>query len=244
MTTVLTKLTITLKLGVMGRVLCVAALSCLPAQAQSGGMPSPAGTLPSRPVWTPTTNDPFARSLQWQAVEDFNSLPAQFRPVPARFNPAELSARPRVEGPYRGRGIFGVGGGMRAGVYTGDPTNAVLTTRFGYKLDDNFSLSLRPTNIFSGYNNNNNNNNNFFYNNEFRVPLTFDLFHSTLLSPYIGGGIATNTDGLGYTDGMFTGGLDINITKNLTIGLNVNYIYQTNIDDTDWEALGMLYLRF
>ena len=43
---------------------------------------------------------------------------------------------------------------------------------------------------------------------------------------------------------MFTGGLDINITKYLTIGLNVNYIYQNNIDDTDWEALGMLYLRF
>jgi hypothetical protein len=170
-------------------------------------------------------------------------MPAAFLPVPSRVDPAELSARPRIEGPYKGRGIFGVGGGVRAGVYTGDPTNALLTTRFGYKLDDNFSLSLRPTNIFSSYNNNGNNNN-FFSNNEFRAPLTLDLFHGFFLSPYIGGGIATNADGLGYTDGMFTGGLDINITKYLTIGLNVNYIYQNNIDDTDWEALGMLYLRF
>ena len=43
---------------------------------------------------------------------------------------------------------------------------------------------------------------------------------------------------------MLTGGVDINITKWVSIGLNANYIYQSNIDDTDWEALGMIYLRF
>lgn len=211
------------------------AFTSLPSLAQNAA-------LPSRPIWTPARSEDASRTLQWTAVEDFGAMPAAFLPVPSRVSGAELAARPRVEGPYKGRGIFGVGGGVRAGVYTGDPTNGLLTTRFGYKLDDNFSISLRPTNIFSSYDNNNNND--FFNNNEFRVPLTFDLFHSFFLSPYIGGGIATNADGLGYTDGMFTGGLDINITKYLTIGLNVNYIYQTNIDDTDWEALGMLYLRF
>ncbi|MEB3317233.1 MAG: hypothetical protein VKO39_03735 [Cyanobacteriota bacterium] len=201
------------------------------------------GALPSRPVWEPTSAEPYVRTLRWMTVQDFGILPAQFSPVPAQFTPAELAARPRVEGPYKGRGIFGVGGGLRASTYTGDPTNALLTTRFGYKLDDHFSLSIRPTNIFSDYNNNNNNNN-FFNNTEFRLPLTLDLFHQSFFSPYIGGGLATNADGLGYTDGMLTGGLDINVTKFLTLGLNVNYIYQTNIDDTDWEALGMLYLRF
>jgi hypothetical protein len=210
-------------------------ISSLPGLAQSS-------SLPSRPVWAATSDDPFARTLQWTKVEQFGELPPAFRPIPSRIDPSELAARPRLEGPYKGRGIFGVGGGIRAGVYTGDQTNALLTTRFGYKLDDNFSISLRPTNIFSSYDNNNNND--FFNNNEFRVPVTFDLFHSALISPYIGGGIATNTDGLGYTDGMFTGGLDINVTKYLTVGLNVNYIYQNNIDDTDWEALGMIYLRF
>lgn len=227
-------------IGFTGTLFFISALFQLPVLAQTG-----TGTLPSRPVWAPATSESFNRDLQWTGVDDFGSLPAQFRPIPARVNPSELAARPRVEGPYKGRGIFGVGAGVRAGVYTGDPTNALLTTRFGYKLDNNFSLSLRPTTIFSDYsNNNNNNNNNFFNNSELRLPLTLDLFHSTLFSPYIGGGVATNTDGLGYTDGMFTGGLDINITKYLTVGLNVNYIYQTNIDDTDWEALGMLYLRF
>ncbi|MFN9546483.1 MAG: hypothetical protein ACK6AD_05355 [Cyanobacteriota bacterium] len=220
----------------IGTIGCVAVFSGFPGLAQPAA-------LPSRPVWTAASNEPYVRTLRWTAVEEFGAMPAEFLPVPARFDPAELTARPRVEGPYKGRGIFGVGGGVRAGVYTGDPTNAVLTTRFGYKLDNNFSLSLRPTNIFSN-NNNDNNNNNFLSNSEFRLPLTLDLFHGFLLAPYIGGGVATNTDGLGYTDGMFTGGLDINITKYLTIGLNVNYIYQANIDDTDWEALGMLYLRF
>ncbi|MEB3318205.1 MAG: hypothetical protein VKO39_08730 [Cyanobacteriota bacterium] len=207
----------------------------LPSLAQNAA-------LPSRPIWTPTTPETTSRNLSWTAVEDFGAMPAAFLPVPSRVSAAELAARPRVEGPYKGRGIFGVGGGVRAGVYTGDPTNALLTTRFGYKLDDNFSISLRPTNIFSSYDNNNNND--FFSNNEFRIPLTLDLFHNFFISPYIGGGVATNADGLGYTDGMFTGGVDINITKYLTIGMNVNYIYQNNIDDTDWEALGMLYLRF
>jgi hypothetical protein len=221
--------------GGLAVALCLSAFCSLPSLAETA-------LLPMRPVWTPASDDPQPRALQWSAVEQFGVMPAEYLPVPSTITPAELAARPRVEGPYKGRGIFGVGGGIRAGIYTGDPTNGLLTTRFGYKLDDNFSLSLRPTNIFSSYDNNNNDN--FWSNNEFRLPLTVDLFHGFLLSPYIGGGIATNTDGLGYTDGMFTGGLDVNITKYLTIGLNLNYIYQTNIDDTDWEALGMLYLRF
>jgi hypothetical protein len=206
--------------------------------------PSHSQTLPSRPVWVPTPVDDLNGSLQWTAVDQYSSFPPQFRPIPANFTSQELNAKPRNAGPYISRGLFGFGGGVRAGVYTGDPTNAVFTTRFGYKLDQNFAISLRPSVIFSSYDNNNNNNNNFFSNSELRAPLTFDLFHHSIISPYIGGGLATNADGLGYTDGMLTGGIDLNITKYLTIGLNVNYIYQTNIDDTDWEALGLLYLRF
>lgn len=238
MTPGFTRMVTTARAVIPGTVALINCLSCSLVLAQTG-------PLPSRPVWAPASSEPYVRTLRWMAVEDFGMMPAQFSPVPPNFNPAELAARPRVEGPYKGRGIFGVGGGVRAGTYTGDPTNVLLTTRFGYKLDDNFSVSIRPTNIFSDYNNNNNNNNNnFFSNNEFRLPLTLDLFHSSFISPYIGGGLATNADGLGYTDGMLTGGLDINITKYLSLGLNINYIYQTNIDDTDWEALGMLYLRF
>lgn len=224
-----------LRVGLFGTPFFFISLCFGPAFAQSAA-------LPSRPIWSPASEEAFSPALKWTKVENFGDRPAAFLPIPSRVDPAELSARPRVEGPYKARGIFGVGGGIRAGIYTGDPTNAVLTTRFGYKLDESFSISLRPAIIFSDYNNNNNND--FFNNNEFRLPLTLDLFHGSLISPYIGGGVATNADGLGYTDGMFTGGLDINITKYLTLGVNLNYIYQSNIDDTDWEALGMLYLRF
>jgi hypothetical protein len=205
--------------------------------------------LPSRPVWEKAPTEPLEQSLQWTPVEDFGVLPPQFRPIPAKVNPEILAAKPRVEGPYKSRGIYGVGGGVRAGSYTGDTTAGLVTGRVGYKLDETFSISLRPSGIFGPNNNNNNNNNNDNNNDnfdgfEFRLPLTFDIFHSGLISPFFGAGIATNVDNLGYTDGMLTGGVDINITKWITLGMNVNYIYQNNIDDTDWEALGMLYLRF
>jgi len=221
---------------------CLQAVTNLPATAQ-------VQTLPPKLVWEAAPTETFDRSLQWSAVENFSEVPPEFAPIPAKVNPEELAARPKLAGPYQSRGIYGVGGGIRAGMYTGDSTAGMITGRLGYKLDDNFSLSLRPSGIFGpnndNANNNNNNNNNDDYNGfEFRLPLTFDLFYNSLFSPYLGGGIATNTDNLGYTDGMLTGGLDINVTKWITVGLNINYIFQTNIDDTDWEALGMVYLRF
>jgi hypothetical protein len=162
-------------------------------------------------------------------------------PVPAKADPKELAAKPRVEGPYKSRGIYGFGGGVRPGTYTGDPTNALFTARVAYKLDQDFSISLRPS-ILIGNDDNNNNNNDSGW--EARIPLTIDLFNRSFITPFFGGGIATNVDGLGYTDGMLTAGVDLNITKWLTVGSHVNYIYQTNIDDTDWEVLSMIYLRF
>jgi hypothetical protein len=211
-----------------------------PALAQSN-------LLPSRPVWEPSPMEPFNRSLGWTAVDQFGEFPSQFSPVPANMDPKVLAAKPRVEGPYKSRGIYGIGGGVRPGSYTGDPTNGIVTGRIGYKLDDVFSISLRPSVIInSGYynNDNNNNNNNNYEGWEYRFPLTLDLFHRGLVTPFVGGGIATNVDNLGYTDGMLTAGVDLNITKWLTIGSNVNYIYQSNINDTDWEVLSMIYLRF
>jgi hypothetical protein len=196
--------------------------------------------LPSKPVWEQAPTESFDPSIQWSAVENFEVFPAPYRPIPANTDPKVLAAKPRVEGPYKSRGIYGFGAGVRPGWYTGDPTNALFTARVGYKLGQDFSLSLRPSTLINNNNNNNNNNNGW----EIRLPLTFDLFNRSFITPFFGGGIATNVDGLGYTDGMLTAGVDLNITKWLTIGSNVNYIYQTNIDDTDWEVLSMVYLRF
>ena len=201
--------------------------------------------LPSKPVWEPSSTEPINPSIQWSAVDDFGSLPTQFQPAPAKFSPKELVAKPRVEGPYKSRGIYGFGAGVRPGVYTGDPTNALFTARIAYKLNQDISLSLRPSFLIgNGDQNNANFSNGSGNETELRLPLTLDLFNRSFITPFLGGGIATNVDGLGYTDGMLTAGIDVNLTKWLTIGSNVNYIYQTNINDTDWEVLSMIYLRF
>ena len=225
--------------GVVPSSLLIATLADLPSFGQA--------QLPQKPSWELAPTEPLERPLQWTAVEQYGAIPPQFQPVPAKVSPEELAAKPRVEGPYRSRGIYGVGGGIRAGNYTGDTTAGVVTARVGYKLDETFSVSLRPTGIFGPDPNNNNNDDDDDNDNsgfELRLPLTLDIFHNGFITPFVGGGIATNVDNLGYTDGMLTGSVDINLTKWITVSLNVNYIYQTNINDTDKEALGMLYLRF
>lgn len=205
---------------------------------------SQTATLPSKPVWEASPVEPLDQSIQWTAVEHYGELPTQFKPVPAKVDPKELAAKPRVEGPYKSRGIYGFGGGVRPGIYTGDPTNGLFTARVAYKFNESFSVSLRPSILIGNGNNNNNFTDGSGNETELRLPLTFDLFNHSLVTPFLGGGIATNVDGLGYTDGMLTAGVDINITKWLTLGSNVNYIYQTNINDTDWEVLSMIYFRF
>ncbi|MEY4353073.1 MAG: hypothetical protein RLZZ609_1314 [Cyanobacteriota bacterium] len=222
--------------GAIPSSLLIATLADLPSLAQA--------QLPPKPSWELAPTEPIGRPLHWTAVEQFGAIPPQFQPIPAKVSPEELAAKPRVEGPYRSRGIYGIGGGIRAGNYTGDTTAGVVTARVGYKLDETFAVSLRPTGIFGPDPNNNNDDFNDNGGFEFRLPLTLDIFHNGFISPFVGGGIATNVDNLGYTDGMLTGGVDINLTKWISVSLNVNYIYQTNINDTDKEALGMLYLRF
>ena len=230
--------------------LCGSSIALALCSAITSAAYSQVQVLPSKPVWQQGPAESMNQSIQWTAVESFGDVPTQFMPIPAKTDPKEMAAKPRVEGPYKSRGIYGFGGGVRPGTYTGDPTNALFTARVAYKLDQDFSISLRPSILIGNDDNNNNNNNDNNNNNnnngswEARIPITFDLFNRSFITPFSGGGIATNVDGLGYTDGMLTAGVDLNITKWLTVGSHVNYIYQTNIDDTDWEVLSMIYLRF
>lgn len=140
--------------------------------------------------------------------------------------------------------LFGFGGGLRFGdsfgVNPGEPSSGVLTARIGYKLSRDFSLSLRPSLIFGNVDRFGIPNN----QSAFQMPLTLDLFRRSFISPYLGGGIATNTDSSGATNPMLSGGVDIRLFENLVLGLNVNYIFQSEFNDTDWEAMSLLYLRF
>lgn len=192
--------------------------------------------------WQPANpRDPQAG---WQPVSNVFVLPQAFTPPPAPLNPVEQAALPRTSLPYEDPGFFGIGGGVRWGqaadVDSGEPTSGVVTGRVAYKLGENYSISLRPTYIFGNRDLEGRDNN----EGEFQMPLTFDLFRKSLISPYLGAGIATNTDSTGATNPMLSGGLDINITPNLVLGLNLNYIFQTDIDDTDWQGMTLLYLRF
>jgi hypothetical protein len=192
--------------------------------------------------WQPVL--PEAPEAGWLPVGNVFVLPAPFGPEPANLNPVEQAALPRTSLPYEDPGFFGIGGGVRwgtaAGVDSGEPTSGVLTGRIAYKLGPDFSLSLRPSYIFGNRDLQGNNNN----EGEFQMPLTFDLFRKALISPYVGGGIATNTDSTGATNPMLTAGVDINITRNIVLGLNANYIFQNDIGDTDWQGMSLLYLRF
>lgn len=192
--------------------------------------------------WQPVL--PEAPEAGWLPVGNVFVLPAPFAPEPSNLNPVEQAALPRTSLPYEDPGFFGIGGGVRwgsaAGVNTGEPTSGVLTGRIAYKLGTDFSVSLRPSYLFGNRDLQGKNNN----EGEFQMPLTIDLFRKALISPYLGGGIATNTDSTGATNPMLTAGVDINITRNIVLGLNANYIYQNDIGDTDWQAMSLLYLRF
>jgi outer membrane protein W len=78
----------------------------------------------------------------------------------------------------------------------------------------------------------------------FQLPLTLDFFPRAIFSPYFGAGLATNTDTSNTTDAMLTGGFDLNLVRHLTLGFNVNYVFQSALNDTDWEAMALLYFRF
>lgn len=225
-----------------GAIALLAGLSPHAAQAQEPLPLDPLIPIPTGPVglspapWQVVGQDPGI--APWETVTDEMALAPEYKPEPATFTQRDLTAVPRTRDIIENVGIFGVGGALRFGA--GDTTNGAVTTRVGYKLNQSVAVSLRPTWIFGNNDQNGNPNN----EESFRLPLTVDINRRGFVSPYIGGGIATNTDSSGQTNAMATGGVDLNLHENVVLGLNVNYIFQTDVDDTDWEAMTMLYLKF
>jgi hypothetical protein len=173
------------------------------------------------------------------------TLPAEYRPPPANRDPAELAIVPRAGKPQENVGIYGIGGGLNFG--SDLPTSGVVTGRLGYKLNDTMALSLRPSVIFYGSGDVGGRNTRGDGNSEtsFQLPLTLDFFRRSVVSPYVGAGIASNTYANRQTNAMLTGGVDLNITRNLTLGFNVNYIFlpdDVNLDAV--QAMTLLYLKF
>lgn len=197
---------------------------------------------------TPASPASAAPPLAWQTVNPLDQLadggspqpPSGFSsdPVPPTTDGSAAEPRyPEQQRPW----IVGVGGGARIG--SGEPTYPMVYGRVGRMLNPDVALSLRPRYIFGNSDQLGRSNS----EGAFQMPLTLDFKPSTWLSPYLGAGIATNTDSTGQTNGMLSVGADISLSRNLAIDLGMNYILQPNsIDSTngDFEFTSVLYLRF
>jgi hypothetical protein len=122
-----------------------------------------------------------------------------------------------------------VGAGVRTGF--GDPTSAVLNAKVQVTQFDNVGVSVRPELMLGDI-------------TEFRLPVTVETEAYRGVYPFVGAGIAVNTDGLNRTDPMVTGGVDAAVARNLLLKLELNVIFQTAVSDTDLEFVSTLNYRF
>lgn len=135
--------------------------------------------------------------------------------------------------------IVGIGGGARIGI--GEPTDGLVYGRLGHRLNQSLSLSLRPAYVFGNSDAKGRPN----HEGAFQVPLTLDVQPDHWISPYIGAGIATNTDSSGSVDPMLSAGVDVRLAKhvNLVVGLNV-VLQAADNNRRDLEGLSALVVRF
>lgn len=136
--------------------------------------------------------------------------------------------------------IIGFGGGAE---FEPDPILPVVYARIGRFVSRNASISLRPRYIFGTTDLKGQKNS----EGVFQLPLTLDLQFSRWLNPYLGGGISTNTNTTGRTNGMVSLGADIRLARNIALDLSLNYIIEPNVNDSnggDLELTTVLYYRF
>lgn len=238
-----------------------------PFAALAGSFSYAPEALADQPIWSPTeipspglqwsrtstgeaTGQPLAwqtrspsepRMVAWSAAQKTDRAATAPEPPTTEIPPTKASSEAPSTPESRSPWIVGIGGGARIGA--GEPTYPMVYGRLGRMLDKNTSLSLRPRYIFGNSDLQGRSNN----EGAFQMPLTLDLKATSWLNPYLGGGIATNTDSTGQTNGMVSLGADISISRNLAIDLSVNYIIQSNADDSngrDIELTSVLYLRF
>lgn len=193
-----------------------------------------------RPVAWQTSAQSEPRTVTWSAAQQAAQSSTSAEPPTTEIPPTKTSSEAPTTSKPQSPWIVGIGGGAAS---EPDPTFALVYGRLGLMLDRNTSLSLRPRYIFGDTDLQGRSND----EGVFQLPITLDIQPSSWLSPYIGGGISTNTDSTGQTNGMVSLGADISISRNLAIDLSVNYIVQPNADDKnggDFELTSVLYLRF
>ena len=200
-------------------------------------------------LWSRSTpTDGAAASSSWQIVTPLDQVALDgSAKQPSGSNSSADPSTPDAASPdpeksvQQNPWILGIGGGARIGI--GEPTYPVIYGRLGRIIDKNVAISLRPRYIFGNIDRKGNSNN----EGAFQMPLTVDLKPTSWLSPYLGFGIATNTDSTGKTNAMMSLGADISLSRNISIDLGLNYIFQSSNLDTnnrDLELGALIYWRF
>ena len=226
--------------------LALAAAGLGPADALAQPAAAPGATGASQSSWSYTTVTPTAPV--WVESQNVSApAPAQAA-APSAPSPTPTgvwqSPQPVADAPPQVRrqestAIVGIGGGARIGF--GEPTDAMIYGRLGVPLTPDIAVSVRPAYIFGNADQVGKSNN----QGAFQAPITLDLATRSWISPYIGFGIATNTDSNGNTDPMISGGVDIKLLDRLYLALGVNYIFESSDpDNRDIEGLSVLYFRF
>lgn len=198
--------------------------------------PAPRPEIASAPTWEPIlpgeeiTSADVAREVE---AEEAARQREQMAASSSSFSDPDSTEE------RKHRWIVGFGGGARIGI--GEPTFPLAYGRLGIRTGNDFAISLRPSYIFGNSDREGRSNN----QGAFQMPLTVDLVPDTRISPFLGLGVATNTDSTNSTKPMATIGLDINITRNITLAAAINVIYQREDEDSrDVEALSVIYFRF
>jgi hypothetical protein len=111
-----------------------------------------------------------------------------------------------------------IGAGVRGGF--NDETAAVIHAKLKVADFGDISLSSRPA-VFIGS------------ESEFRLALTGEGEIAPNVSPFLGGGLAINTDHNGAVDPMLSAGIDIQVADHLVIGVSGNFILEAHDIDTE-----------
>lgn len=210
-----------------------------------------AGTRPpdslTPPPWQPAPEN--SGPLQWQAVRQEADLPAEFRTQPDPRPQSELYGTPATSW-KRSLPIVGLGMGFRALaqddtlpivqgslrlLQTGNPVLSSISARSAMTLPTRSNCDFGPG-----------------CQSEYRVAATLDFFQGSGMGLYIGGGAALNKDSLHQDYGMMVVGAELNMSRNITLTSQINWIFNRNPDDTaqfggfrwsDAETLFSLNLR-
>lgn len=214
-------------------------LVALPPLSATAAWAQPYQAPPSG--WSSATVTPT--TPEWVDASPRLAVEPQAAPRKRLLSPKRLLAQsvsqPPQDHPQEVKPFLGLGGGARIGI--GEPTYPMIYGRAGVQLSPDIAISLRPYYIFGNSNQAGKRNN----QGAFQAPLTLDLATRSWISPYIGVGIAANTDSNGKTDPMLSAGVDLKVVGGLYLAVGLNYILEsTDPDGHDYEALSVLYYRF